>query len=57
MKDRISLQLRIPTDLKDFLQQEVERNGSTQNSEIIRAIRERMDRLHGVSRHERGEAA
>ena len=57
MKDRISLQLRIPTDLKDFLQQEVDRNGSTQNSEIIRAIRERMERLHGVSRPVRGEAA
>lgn len=57
MKDRISLQLRIPTDLKDFLQQEVDRNGSTQNSEIIRAIRERMDRIgHRNESNERASA-
>ncbi|MGH1571898.1 Arc family DNA-binding protein [Methylobacterium sp. P31] len=36
--------LRLPNDLKVFLAREAERNGSSQNSEIIRALRERMDR-------------
>lgn len=35
---------RIPPDLKSWLAQQAERYGTSQNSEIIRAIRERMER-------------
>lgn len=44
MTDRKALQLRIPADLKDWLRQEAERNGASQNSEIIRALRAAMER-------------
>lgn len=44
MTDRKPLQLRIPADLKTWLQAEADRNGASQNSEIIRALRERMER-------------
>lgn len=36
--------LRLPLDAKAFVQAEARMNGSSQNSEIIRAIRERMRR-------------
>lgn len=42
------LPLRIPADLKAWIEDQAERNGSSQNSEIIRAIRERMDRVNEV---------
>lgn len=38
------LTLRLPSDLKDFLASEAKKNRSSQNSEVIRAIRERMTR-------------
>ena len=44
MTDRKPLQLRLPADLKDWLKAEAEKNGASQNSEIIRAIRERIER-------------
>lgn len=44
MKDRQPMQLRLPNDLKDWLAQEAERNGSSQNSEVIRALRAAMAR-------------
>jgi predicted HicB family RNase H-like nuclease len=44
MTDRKPLQLRLPPDVKDWLAEEAERNGSSQNSEVIRALRERMAR-------------
>ena len=44
MTDRKPLQLRLPPDLKDWLRAEAERNGASQNSEVIRSIRERMER-------------
>ncbi|MDR6306387.1 hypothetical protein GGQ85_004118 [Nitrobacter vulgaris] len=37
--------IRLPRDAKDWIKAEVERNGSSQNSEIVRAVRERMDRV------------
>jgi hypothetical protein len=43
MIKRKSLQLRLPTDLKDWIAAQAAVNVSSQNSEIIRAIRERMD--------------
>ncbi|WP_050525521.1 Arc family DNA-binding protein [Pseudorhodobacter aquimaris] len=44
MTTRKPLQLRLPTDLKEWIEGEAEKNGSSQNSEIIRAIRDRMER-------------
>jgi hypothetical protein len=44
MSDRKPLQLRLPPDLKEWLRDEADRNGASQNSEVIRAIRERMER-------------
>ncbi len=38
------LKIRIPSDLKRFIAIQAERNKSSQNSEIVRCIRERMDR-------------
>jgi hypothetical protein len=34
---------RLPLDVKRWLEQEAARNGASQNSEIIRALRIRMD--------------
>jgi hypothetical protein len=38
------MQVRLPPDLKLWLHKQSAKNASSQNSEIIRAIRERMDR-------------
>ncbi|MBK0326293.1 Arc family DNA-binding protein [Rhodobacteraceae bacterium F11138] len=44
MADRPQLLLRLPRDLKVWLAAQSEENASSQNSEVIRAIRERMAR-------------
>ena len=44
MTDRKPLQLRLPPDLKAWLKAEAEKNGASQNSEVIRAVRAAMDR-------------
>jgi len=44
MNARKPLQLRLPSELKDWIAEQAVANASSQNSEIIRAIRERMDR-------------
>lgn len=44
MTDRKPFQLRLTDDLKAWIAAQAERNGSSQNSEVIRAIRERMER-------------
>lgn len=36
--------LRLPPDLKDWVRDEAKRNGCSQNSEVVRAVRERRDR-------------
>ena len=38
------MQLRLPPDAKLWLAKQAKKNGSSQNSEVIRALRERMDR-------------
>lgn len=38
------MQLRLPEALKNWIAAQAAVNGSSQNSEVIRAIRERMDR-------------
>lgn len=40
----IQLPIRFPSDVKSWLEAQAARNGSSQNSEVIRAIRERMER-------------
>lgn len=47
MKERKPLQLRLPSEVKDWLHAEAERNGSSQNSEVIRALRAAMTRSKG----------
>lgn len=36
--------VRLPADAKLWVVKQAKKNGSSQNSEVIRAIRERMDR-------------
>jgi len=43
--ERSRLMVRLPADLKAWLAAEAVRNGASQNSEIVRAVRERMERL------------
>ncbi|MBY3086083.1 Arc family DNA-binding protein [Rhizobium laguerreae] len=45
MSEYTKLMLRLPTEAKSFVAREARRNGSSQNSEIIRCIRERMEKL------------
>lgn len=48
---------RLPLEVKDWLRHQSDINGSSINSEIIRAIRERMDRIgDGSDRNERASA-
>lgn len=42
--DKTSTSLRLPQDVKAFIEGQAVRNGSSQNSEIVRSIRDRMDR-------------
>jgi len=44
MTNRKRLQLRLPPDLKEWIAAQAVANVSSLNSEIIRAIRERMER-------------
>ena len=45
MNDTRQLAIRVPEEMKEWLMKEAGRNGSSQNSEVIRAVRERMERL------------
>jgi Arc-like DNA binding domain len=40
--DVAEMQVRLPPDVKGWLEQEAERNWTSQNSEIIRAVRTMM---------------
>lgn len=42
MNARKPLQLRLPSALKEWLETEAAKNGSSQNSEVVRAIRAAM---------------
>lgn len=39
------LMLRLPPDAKQWIAAQAAKHGTSQNSEILRAVRERMDRL------------
>lgn len=43
-REAVQLQLRLPPDVKAWLAAEAERNGCSQNSEVIRALRLAMSR-------------
>ena len=43
-KDDPAIYVRLPLDLKLFVQEQARRNASSQNSEIVRALRERQAR-------------
>lgn len=44
MTDSKPVQLRLPAELKDWIATQAALNGSSQNSEIVRAVRERMEK-------------
>ncbi|MDW9772740.1 DNA-binding protein [Sinorhizobium meliloti] len=48
----MGLRVRLPSDVKAFIEQEAVHNASSQNSEIVRCIREKMERIT----KEKGEA-
>lgn len=47
MKDDAKLLCRFPPDIKAFLERQAEKYGASMNSEVVRSIRERMERLEG----------
>ncbi|KQT03184.1 MULTISPECIES: Arc family DNA-binding protein [unclassified Rhizobium] len=49
---KIKTTFRLPDDVRLFLDQQAEQNGSSQNSEIIRAVRERMIKFQSVGRND-----
>ena len=42
--DRKPMQLRLPADLKAWIKAEAERNGRSQNSEVVQVLRAAMTR-------------
>jgi hypothetical protein len=44
-REETRLMLRLPPDAKAFIATQTARNASSQNSEIVRCIRERMERM------------
>jgi hypothetical protein len=42
--ERHNLLVRVPVEIHTWLRAQSRRNASSQNSEIVRAVRERMDR-------------
>ena len=49
MTDRKPMQLRLPPDLKAWLKAQAEKNGASQNSEVIRAVRAAMARAEDLT--------
>jgi Arc/MetJ-type ribon-helix-helix transcriptional regulator len=42
-RESADMYIRLPLEMKEWIEREAERNYVSQNSEIIRAIRSRMD--------------
>lgn len=51
MRERIVTTLRLPPDVKAFLEEEARQNMSSQNSEIVRALRAHMRSRGVLARH------
>lgn len=45
MSKDAQIKIRLPSDLKAFVDDQATRYGSSLNSEIVRAVRERMERI------------
>jgi hypothetical protein len=45
--DVAEMVIRVPREMKSWLEREAERNCASQNSEVVRSIRLRMDVAHG----------
>jgi hypothetical protein len=43
ISDRAEMVVRLPRDIKHWLEREAAENASSQNSEIVRALRQRME--------------
>ncbi len=43
MTSKPNLKIRVPEELRVWLAAQAERNGSSMNSEVVRAIRDRID--------------
>lgn len=43
------MMIRIPAEMKGWVEDQAKRNGASLNSEVLRCIRERMDRMTGPS--------
>lgn len=39
------MMIRLPVDVKGWIAQQAKQHGSSQNSEVVRALRERMERV------------
>lgn len=55
-KSKLKFMLRLPPDVKCWLEREANKNASSKASEIVRAIREKMDR-HRVFTSEAQDAS
>lgn len=44
MTDRSQMNIRLPNDLRDWIKTEAERNGRSQNSEVVQVLRAAMTR-------------
>ncbi|ATX66706.1 Arc family DNA-binding protein [Roseinatronobacter bogoriensis] len=42
---RVKIMTRLPLELRNFLRDQAASNGSSMNSELIRAVRERMEKI------------
>ena len=48
---KFELKVRLPRDVKDWLVEQAAENASSQTSEIVRAVRERMVRQQSEANH------
>lgn len=49
--DAPKLMVRFSEDMRSFIEQQAEKYGSSMNSEVLRCIRERMDRVEDPAAH------
>ena len=53
----IQIGIRFPQDVKEWLEAEAKKNRSSQNSEVVRAVRRAMDGSAGAERTEETAAS
>ncbi|WP_394031743.1 Arc family DNA-binding protein [Xanthobacter autotrophicus] len=52
MRTDKQVKFRVPSEMADWLRDQAKRNSASLNSEVVRCIRERMDRMVGPDRGE-----